>query len=516
MKQKFTSTIAGASIFISLLGLFSRGLGFIREMIFASNFGLETEFDLYLVGAVLPVTINTIILYIGQNYFIPGFQKIDSSDPQKAKSYYNQSFFLFVVAATLIALVLLLLNDSVINFYMQSATPESREIATQIFKLFLLTIPFAAGISIFSALLQTVYEFKYPAISVLFLNVSIILLLLLFSDRFGVFIIPVGYILGMVLQFCYLFVKSQKFVKLDLFAYQKEYSFSKSILSSSLVTIILIESISQLYSLFDRYFYGEISSGGIASLNYALIVWFLPVSILSISLATAVFPMITKAINDFSNEQIEKIYNESISMNTFIFIPLAFILFFYGDILIKIFFERGKFVEESTAMTFSVLRFYSISLVFYSVYSVFNKIFYSIKEVKLLLWITIIGLLIKLIFNLMLVDLEQNGLALSTSISFIFFFLASYIILNIKLKIKNQSLFIKDFTFHFVNCLFSFLLINVFANLFPIKSIIKDGTIILFFVCLYLINSILLKHNSILISDRVIKNLNLSNRSKIV
>ncbi len=77
MKQKFTSTIAGASIFISIIGLLSRGLGFIREMIFANNFGLETEFDLYLVGAVLPITINTIILYIGQNYFVPEFQKLN-------------------------------------------------------------------------------------------------------------------------------------------------------------------------------------------------------------------------------------------------------------------------------------------------------------------------------------------------------------------------------------------------------------------------------------------------------
>ena len=64
MNQKFTSTIAGASIFISIVGLLSRGLGFIREMIFANNFGLETEFDLYLVGAVLPISIKSVILYI--------------------------------------------------------------------------------------------------------------------------------------------------------------------------------------------------------------------------------------------------------------------------------------------------------------------------------------------------------------------------------------------------------------------------------------------------------------------
>ncbi len=177
---------------------------------------------------------------------------------------------------------------------------------------------------------------------------SIISLLLLFSDKFGVYVIPVGYVVGMVLQFFFLLIKSQKVSKLNLFANNNELILSKSLISSSLMIIILIESLSQLYSLFDRYFYADISSGGIAALNYAFIIWFLPVTIFSISLATAVFPIITKAISDYPQDEIEKIYNESISVNTFIFIPLAFILFFYGDTLIKILFERGKFVDEST------------------------------------------------------------------------------------------------------------------------------------------------------------------------
>ncbi|MGB5530015.1 MAG: hypothetical protein WBQ32_08595, partial [Ignavibacteriaceae bacterium] len=142
MNQKFTSTIAGASIVISLLGLFSRGLGFIREMIFASNFGLETEFDLYLVGAVLPVTINTVILYIGQNYFVPGFQKINSSKNADSQKYYNQAFILFLSAGIILALILFLFSDLIINFYMRAATPESTNTATKIFRIFLLTIPF--------------------------------------------------------------------------------------------------------------------------------------------------------------------------------------------------------------------------------------------------------------------------------------------------------------------------------------------------------------------------------------
>jgi putative peptidoglycan lipid II flippase len=386
----------------------------------------------------------------------------------------------------------------------------------KIFKIFLLTIPFSAGVSIFSAFLQTIKEFKHPAISFLFLNISIIVLLLLFTDSFGILIIPIGYALGTLLQFTYLFIKSNKFVRLNLLEGAKENNSSMSLFSSTLFIIILIESISQLYSIFDRYFYGEISAGGIASLNYGLIVWFLPVSIFSISLATVVFPIISKTINDSSNEEIEKIYNESISMNIFIFIPLAFILFFYGDIIIKIFFERGKFDHESTAMTFGVLKFYSISLVFYSAYTVFNKIFYSINQVKLLLLITISGLLIKLVFNFILIDLQQDGLALSSSLSYIFFFFVSYLILNVKLNIRNRMLFIKDFTANSVNCFVSLVCVKVISDIININSILQLIFIVILFICFYLLNSILIQHSSMTIVRRVFENMNLVNKIKTI
>ncbi|HEY6626546.1 MAG TPA: lipid II flippase MurJ, partial [Ignavibacteriaceae bacterium] len=380
--------------------------------------------------------------------------------------------------------------------------------ATQIFIIFLITIPFSAAVSILSALLQTVYEFKYPAVSLLFLNFSIIVLLLFFSDRFGVSIIPIGYTVGTILQFGYLLIKSRKFVKLNLLARDDGYNFSKSILNSSIIIIILIESVSQLYSILDRYFYGEISAGGIASLNYALIIWFLPVSIFSISLATAVFPTITKAINESSHSDVEKIYNESISMNAFIFIPLTFILFFYGDTLIKIFFERGKFVEESTAITFGVLRMYALSISFYSVYAVFNKIFYSISKARILLIITITGVLLKLFFNFLLIDFQQDGLALSTSISFIFFFFTSYIYLNVRLKIKDRSLFAKDFIIHLINCIVCLLLITIISEMLYFDNILWELMTIGFFILLYLFNLTLIKHNAIVISSKVIKRFN--------
>ena len=510
MKQKFTSTIAGASIFISMLLLLSRGLGFIREMVFANNFGLEKDFDLYLVGAVLPVTINIIILYIGQNFFVPAFQKINSLSDDESQKYYNQSFILFIGAGTIITLILFFFSDAIIDLYMHTDTVESKITATNIFGIFLFTIPFSAGISMLSALFQTVFEFKYPAISVLFLNISIISMLFIFTNMMGIYVIPVGYVIGTVIQFYYLILKSQKYFKLKLIPHLRQFSQMMSFFGSSIIIILLIESISQLYFIFDRYFYGNVSSGAIASLNYAYLLFMLPISIFSLSLATAVFPKITKAINEESNTGLERIYNDSISINIFIFMPIAFIMFYFGDTIIKVAFERGKFLAESTSITYTALKCYSVSIVFYSVYSVLNKIFYSINLAKVLLAITIAGMFLKLTLNFVLVkNFQQYGLALSTSISYLFFFLVSFLIINHKLGINKKNLFFKDFLIYLINCFVCFLIIYIFQIIMPFKNIIIEILMIVLFMVLYLLNLLIIKHNSVTILDSVFQRLNL-------
>ena len=510
MKEKFTSTIAGASIFISLLMILSRGLGFFREMIFANNFGLEKEFDLYLVGAVLPVTINAIILYIGQNFFVPAFQKVNVSSDEESQKYYNQAFILFVGFGIFLTLVLYFLSDAIIDFYMHSASMESRLTATRIFQIFLLTIPFSAGISVFSALLQTVFEFKYPSISVLFLNVSIIIMLVLFTSAMGIYVIPLGYLIGTILQFFYLLVKSKSHFKLNLILHLRQFFKLKPVVGTSIIIIILIESIGQLYTILDRYFYGSISSGGIASLNYAYIIYILPISIFSLSLATAVFPKITKAITDLSNKEMERIYNESISINILIFMPIAFLLFYFGEPLVKLAFERGKFNSESTQITYNALKCYSVSIVFYSVYSVLNKIFYSINLAKILLAITIIGMIIKMSFNFILVEsYEQFGLAAATSISYFFFFIISYLIINRKLKIENKSVFYKDFFVYLINCFISYSAVIIISNILNDKNIIIEFILIIIFVFVYVLNLLLMKHKSLLLFEAVLQKINL-------
>ena len=56
-----------------------------------------------------------------------------------------------------------------------------------------------------------------------------------------------------------------------------------------LISLVFIEGLSLSYTVIDRYFIGEVSVGGIAALNYAFVIYSLPISIFSIPLITTMF-----------------------------------------------------------------------------------------------------------------------------------------------------------------------------------------------------------------------------------
>src|SRR5690606_16907302 len=449
---KFTSTISGATIFISIVMLIGKAFGFLREVIFANYYGIGEDFDLFLISAVFPMTFNTIIFFMGQNFFIPIYNKIVTEEPANTSRLISQILTMFIFSGFAFSIIIFLLSDFIFDLYLYSASEQLKSTASIIFKILILSIPFSAGVAIFSSYLNAKFEFKYPAISHLFLNGTVILAILLFSNTIGIYIIPIGYTLGTLFQFIFLLRKAWMYNEFSLNKLKLSLNFIKKIGNTSIIIIILIESIGQLYMIVDRFFYNEVETGGIASLNYALILYQFPISIFSFAISSAIFPRISKEFSEKAYEKLNTIVDESIRIIVIIFLPVSIIFFVFGDFLIQIIYEHGNFSSEGTRMTFDILRFLSLSLVFYTVYSILNKIFYSIDKVKVLLFITIAGIFLKFLFNLFFVPLfSQNGLALSTTLSYLFFFSASYLFLKYKLKLLTSDIFITELILNFIN-----------------------------------------------------------------
>ena len=499
MSKKVTSTLAGAFIFLIVVNLLSKGLGFFREVLFANYFGRGVEFDIYLIVAVIPITINTVVLYIGQNYFIPGYHKIKSNNSNLTYKFFTVNFVVFIIIGTTISLILYFLSETIINAYLHTADLLIKEIAIDIFRLFLITIPLMFAISILTAYEQAEFRFKYPAVAALLLNLTMIPILLIFTDQFGIYTIPIGFILGTFFQFIYLLFKVRlrfNFNSFSIVSKKELFGF----LDITILSVILIESIGQIYLLSDRYFFNDVDQGGLSALSYSFNLFSLPIAVVSLALTTVIFPKFSETIHSKSFEKLQNIFSDSIRANLLFFVPIAFLFFFYGDIILKLVFERGKFTGTDTLDTFITLKVYSISLIFYSAYSILNKVLYGAKFVNYLLIITICGIAIKILLNFLFVGIwQQNGLALSTSFSFIFFFFASFILLDKILPLKYRSLFIKELAFQLVNGFISYFIVEVIFNSANTHNIFIDIIKIVLYLFVFLMNTFIMGNKSVVI-----------------
>ncbi len=499
MSEKFTSTIAGASILITIIGILSRGFGFLREVVFAAYFGLGSEFEIYLIAAVFPVTINSVLLYLGQNFYIPIYSLVRKEGFQKEKELFIRIVTLFFTGGLILSLILFLLSDYLLKFYLVGAEPNKVRIALIIFRIFIFTIPINAAISIINAHLQALKKFSRPAYAQLFANVCVIILVPLLSKNIGTIVIPIAYLVGSLMQFLFLVSKVRTFFILDFhLIYKNLFSWIGTYANSSLLLIIVIEVIGQFYLIIDRYFYDKVEPGGIAALNYAITVFYLPIAILSVALSTAIFPAFAENLQRKVPDTFVKKVNDSIHVNTFLFAPICLVFFFYGDFVIKLFFQRGNFLAADTQMTFSALQYFSLSLIFYSVYAIFNKIFYGARLIKQLLFISLLGIIIKLILNfIMVIPMKHDGLALSSTISYSFLCIAALFVLTSKIKIPLNSIFWKSNLIYISNSLLSYIISDIISKAFLMDVKFISPVNIVIFISIYIFNAYWIKDYSI-------------------
>ena len=494
MNKKYLSTIAGASIFISFISVFSKGLGFIREMLFAGIFGLGTEYDLYLVSSIVPLTISTILLYLGQNYFIPNFDKFNKTDMSKGILFLNFNLIVFFIFGCIISIILYIFSGTIIENYLPGLSLQIKQQAKFIFLIYLVSIPISSLISILSAYFQQKFEFIIPAVSQLFLNISILILVPVLHLRYGIFIIPISYLIGTIIQFIFLFKKAKIIrIKIQDFLHFRSSLFA---ISNSLILIIMIESIGQLYTIADRYYLYKVDQGGISAMNYAMNILLLPISIIALSVYTVIFPKITSLFNNKAYEELKIFLQRSIKIFLALFIPMTFILIFYNNIIIKLLYERGKFGQPESIMTGTVLSYLSLSLFVFTVYGVFNKIFFSAGMIKTLLLITIMSCFIKIGFNVLLVGyMKQDGLALSTTITYLFLFIVSIHIIQNKLKVIDAKMIYFTIGFLVLNGTLSYLIIEILIHNFHPSYVIKEIFQILLFIYLFYQNLIIFRYS---------------------
>ncbi len=157
---------------------------------------------------------------------------------------------------------------------------------------------------------------------------------------------------------------------------------------------------------------------GTAVLGYAQFLYQLPLGVFGISLATAIFPVLSARAAAGDKVGMGEVFERGVRTGQFIGLPSAAGLAFIATPLVATLYQHGgEFDAASTARVAPTLMCYSLGIPAYFLQHVVVRAFYAMHDSRTPARIAAFMVVLNLATNLALVFImEERGLALSTSI----------------------------------------------------------------------------------------------------
>jgi putative peptidoglycan lipid II flippase len=168
----------------------------------------------------------------------------------------------------------------------------------------------------------------------------------------------------------------------------------------------------------------------VTALSSAFHLWQLPVALFGVAVGMVVLPSVSRMSLHKGNDEIPQHLAKAMRFVAFFAVPSAVILGLWGQEIVSIFFQRGRFDATASALTGQVLAAYSLGLLGYAGMKVLQPVFLALEKPWAPAGLALFAAVISLSLNYCFVhvfDLGVTWLALTTSLvttlNFFFYFL---------------------------------------------------------------------------------------------
>jgi len=426
---------------IAGLTTISRVFGMLRDMAFAYFLGAAGLMDGWVIAFKIP---NLARRLFGEgaasSSLIPVYSEQLQKDPEAAKK----------LACTVVTVVFLLLAGIVLvgegiiwGYYRFFSTLPGTDLKLTLSGIMLPYTIMICVVAIFAGILNAHRHFAMPAAAPIVLNIFIIGSLCIGGWGFGIEPVSLVFVVAatvLVAGLVQLFMQLRPLGKHGILirpAWQvRSQAFRKIIILMG--PMILGLTVTQINTLADDFIAlwfsgssekGEVFlllgkeirypmwEGAVSQLFYSQRLYQFPLGVLGISLATAIFPVMSSqaARKDFG--ALVKTISRGIRAAIFVALPATAGLLLVRDLAISVIFERGQFTGSDTTLTAGVLLFYSLGLCGFFMQQVVTRAFYSMQDSRMPARSALVAVCVNIVLNLTLIwFMGTAGLAISTAL----------------------------------------------------------------------------------------------------
>jgi len=377
-----SKTIGAAALLLAGSALASRLLGLLRDRLLASRFGAGEELDMYFAAFRIPDFIYGILIMGGFTaVFLPIFSEYFEKNKEEAfrmvSNLLNVLFFLLAG----FALILFVFMPFLIQFVTPGFSGEMREATVPLARLMLLS-PILLGVSaVFSGMLQYFRKFLVYSFAPVLYNAGIIVGVLFFAPALGLIGLAWGVVLGASLHFLIQVYP----VFQSGFSFKNVFSFfDPSLVRMARLTAPRIVGAAAFHVnlVVITALASTLAVGSIAVLSFANNLHFLPIGVIGISLATAAFPLLSRAAAKKDDVAFQENLLRTVRTVFFFIIPVASFMFLLRSQIIQLVLGTGEFGLADIKLTGAVFGAFALGVFFQSLVPLFARAFYALKDTK--------------------------------------------------------------------------------------------------------------------------------------
>ncbi len=412
-----------SSAVVSVMTLFSRVLGMVRDMVVASYFGSGAAADAFFIAFKIP---NFLRRLFAEGAFAQAFVPV-LSEYRTKRSLAEVKLLVDRTAGTLgLTLTALTALGVVASPYLIMlfapgfrGEPEKLQLAGELLRI---TFPYLLLISLtaFTAgVLNSYGRFAVPAFTPVLLNVCMIGAAVLLSPYFEQPIMSLawGVLIAGVVQLGFQLPFVARLGLLPRPRIKRNDEGVKRIMLL-MVPALFGVSVSQINLLLDTVLASFLQTGSVSWLYYADRLSELPLGAFGIAIGTVILPSLSRQHAGADPKGFSATLDWALRMVLLVGVPAALALGILAEPLIASLFFYGAMSEEAVVQSAAALQAYSLGVLAFMLIKVLAPGFFARQDLKSPVRIAIICMVANMVFNLLLIwPLKHVGLALATSLS---------------------------------------------------------------------------------------------------
>ena len=413
---------------IMAVGIISRVLGYVRDMLLFSMFGLGAVTDAFTSAFKIPTFLYQIIIGGAISAaFIPVFSSYLAKDDQRNAWQVSNiviSWAMLLMGVGVAAAYIF--TPQLISFLVHGYDEPTMALTVMLTRIMLLQPVFMALSGISMGILHAHQHFLWPAIGSLLYSLFIVLCGALLAGpleaRFPGFGI-VGFSMGVIGGSIAFFVAQISALRRVDFRFRLSFNVHHPgfvRLIHLLIPVLIGLSVKQINLLVNQKLASVLIVGSVATLELAQRFMNVPIYVFASAIAVAIFPTMTRQAALFDMPEFKKSVSLGIRSVAFICLPAAVGMIVLREPIFRLLFEfqGGQFTAAETLYAGQALLFLCLGLAFYGIVDVLLRAFYAQQNTVTPVLVSVGAMAANVAFSLILVRLMQlNGLALAFSLA---------------------------------------------------------------------------------------------------